>query len=370
MYLLLCITNNNLCSNMKKECGNLIDYVKDYSNKDFCDKEFSLEDAVVFASLAYLYFERINKKTSIFIKDILEYIDLINKGAIEQKRNPRLIRYISKSKRFKNIKVCYGKGKENRKDNFQFGAVTFCLPNKLNIIAFRGTSLDISGWIENLNMSVDNKTKCQMLGAEYVKKVMKKIDGNFIILGHSKGGNTSIYASMNQSRYFKDRIIKVYDLDGPGFKDNVYKLKKFKSIEEKVTRVVIKDDIVGCLLNTYQHYLVIDCFLFSFMAHDLYNWKFESGKLKIVDSVNSKTQRRNKRINNWISSLSKSKKVELIQFINDVTLSYNENTFKEILVNPLEFIRVLNYIKNHESYEKRMKYKEIVKNLINDNKHQ
>lgn len=68
---------------MKKECGNLIDYVKDYSNKDFCDKEFSLEDAVVFASLAYLYFERINKKTSIFIKDILEYIDLINKGAIE-----------------------------------------------------------------------------------------------------------------------------------------------------------------------------------------------------------------------------------------------------------------------------------------------
>lgn len=322
---------------MKKECGNLIDYVKDYSNKDFCDKEFSLEDAVVFASLAYLYFERINKKTSIFIKDILEYIDLINKGAIEQKRNPRLIRYISKSKRFKNIKVCYGKGKENRKDNFQFGAVTFCLPNKLNIIAFRGTSLDISGWIENLNMSVDNKTKCQMLGAEYVKKVMKKIDGNFIILGHSKGGNTSIYASMNQSKYFKDRIIKVYDLDGPGFKDNVYKLKKFKSIEEKVTRVVIKDDIVGCLLNTYQHYLVIDCFLFSFMAHDLYNWKFESGKLKIVDSVNSKTQRRNKRINNWISSLSKSEKVELIQFIDDVTLSNNENTFKEILVNPLEF---------------------------------
>ena len=72
--------------------------MKDYSNKDFCDKEFSLEDAVVFASLAYLYFERINKKTSIFIKDILEYIDLINKGAIEQKRNPRLIRYISKSK--------------------------------------------------------------------------------------------------------------------------------------------------------------------------------------------------------------------------------------------------------------------------------
>ncbi len=110
---------------------------------------------------------------------------------------------------------------------------------------------------------------------------------------------------------------------------------------------------------------------FSFMAHDLYNWKFESGKLKIVDSVNSKTQRRNKRINNWISSLSKSEKVELIQFINDVTLSNNENTFKEILVNPLEFIRVLNYIKkNHESYEKRMKYKEIVKNLINDNKHQ
>ena len=81
------------------------------------------------------------------------------------------------------------------------------------------------------------------------------------------------------------------------------------------------------------------------MAHDLYNWKFESGKLKIVDSVNSKTQRRNKRINNWISSLSKSEKVELIQFINDVTLSNNENTFKEILVNPLEFIRVLNYIK-------------------------
>ena len=79
---------------------------------------------------------------------------------------------------------------------------------------------------------------------------MKKIDGNFIILGHSKGGNTSIYASMNQSRYFKDRIIKVYDLDGPGFKDNVYKLKKFKSIEEKVTRVVIKDDIVGCSLKT------------------------------------------------------------------------------------------------------------------------
>lgn len=159
---------------MKKECGNLIDYVKDYSNKDFCDKEFSLEDAVVFASLAYLYFERIKKKTPILIKDLLEYIDLVNKGSIEQKRNPRLIRYVAKSKRFSNVKVFYRKGKEDRHNNFQFGAITFCLPNKLNVIAFRGTSLDISGWIENLNMSVDNKTKCQMLGAEYVKKVMKK----------------------------------------------------------------------------------------------------------------------------------------------------------------------------------------------------
>ena len=301
---------------METKCNGLFGYLNMYAFEDFKSRGFSKEDAVIFGALSYLYFERIKINKPTLLKDLVKELKIINKGSIEQKRNPALFRKIIKTKRYEKVKVCFAKVIEDKDKNIQFGAVTFLLDNGLNVVAFRGTTLKSCGWIENLNMSVYRKTKCQEYGVKYLRKVSSKLEGNFIVLGHSKGGNTAIYASMNQQIKVKQRIEKIYDLDGPGFKDDIYKSKDFKDIENKTIKIITKNDIVGSLLCTYSKFIVVDCYMFSLFTHDLYNWKFECGKLKIIDKISNNAKKRNYYINKFINSLTIQEKKDIINFLN------------------------------------------------------
>ena len=99
-------------------------------------------------------------------------------------------------KRYGKIKINYHENIFDSEKEVQFSATTFILPDGNACVSFRGTDSTITGWRENFNMLYNDTVPAQISAVKYLNNVARKIRGNITVVGHSKGGNLAIYASV------------------------------------------------------------------------------------------------------------------------------------------------------------------------------
>ena len=100
----------------------------------------------------------------------------------------------------------------------QFAALTVELGDGSIYLSYRGTDDTIVGWKEDLNMGYLEVIPSQTRALEYLGRMTRQYpDAKLRIGGHSKGGNLSVYAAVKAPAAVQDRIVQVYNNDGPGF---------------------------------------------------------------------------------------------------------------------------------------------------------
>ena len=84
-------------------------------------------------------------------------------------------------------------------------------------VAYRGTG--DGKWVDNGVAMANNNSLMQRRAGEYFDYVMEQkgitYNGNLIVTGHSKGGNSAQYVALTSK--YADRITSVYSIDGQGF---------------------------------------------------------------------------------------------------------------------------------------------------------
>ena len=155
----------------------------------------------------------------------------------------------------------------------QFSALTARIPDGPRCITFRGTDDNIFAWKENFHMSVMDTVPAQEDALHYLLWAMNAYEGSFVVCGHSKGGNLAIYAASLLPREMQDRIIAVYDFDGPGFQDAFLKKEGYLNILPRLHSIVPENSIVGMLLSKGKEPTVVACDSFGAKAHDGFTWK-------------------------------------------------------------------------------------------------
>ena len=155
----------------------------------------------------------------------------------------------------------------------QFSALTVRIPDGPRCITFRGTDDNIFAWKENFHMSVMDTVPAQEDALHYLLWAMNAYEGSFVVCGHSKGGNLAIYAASLLPREMQDRIIAVYDFDGPGFQDAFLKKEGYLNILPRLHSIVPENSIVGMLLSKGKEPTVVACDSFGAKAHDGFTWK-------------------------------------------------------------------------------------------------
>lgn len=109
----------------------------------------------------------------------------------------------------------------------QFAAVTIGLDDGTTYISFRGTDDTIVGWKEDFNLS-NGVVPSHRKALEYLETHGTYIQSMLRIGGHSKGGNLAMYAAMQCSDILQEKLLSVYDNDGPGFQKDFQSRKSGK----------------------------------------------------------------------------------------------------------------------------------------------
>lgn len=262
----------------------IIDYIKFYKDTSLEEVKWNELDNLICTILVYLPIKSFKDKKS--IKELLDYSkdNKKNEGLMAPK-SKEILKLISDSKRYKNLFVF---NFVNMKDNkVQFGACTFRI-NTNTIISYKGTEASMIGWLENFRLAYLYPTYTQKIALDYLKDSIKLNDTNITIVGHSKGGNLAMYSAMESPKEIFERIERVYNFDGPGFRKEEYNTDKYKNLKKKLVNIIPTGSVVGTILYN-DNYSVILSNELAFNEHYPTSWEifgqyFIEGKLSTISS--------------------------------------------------------------------------------------
>ena len=325
--------------------ANIIDYVKWRGDLSLAKSEFNEIDSLILNRFSYFPLESLIKEGEIvtikelskrFIKNGKENLKILWED------DAVLFPEIGESKRFEKMLVVENVNKMEKKLEEQFSAVTIILPDNTIYVSFRGTDNTLIGWKEDFNMSFKSHLKSQIDAKNYLENIATKYPDKKIRLGgHSKGGNLAVYAAVFANSDVKNRIINVYNNDGPGFHEDITNTEEYKNTIKKVITYIPQDSIFGMLLNHEEKFIVVQSIQKGVMEHDVYSWQVIGKNFVVLSEVTNGSKFIDKTIKNWLNNLDLHTREQVIDIVFEIINSTEANTFKELKLSLMKNARII-----------------------------
>ena len=296
--------------------------------------KFNEVDSMIMARVSYLRFDKIKMEEKETIETISNKMEVLDNEEFLYNGDKELIRNLGQSNRFKNMIVTdYIKTNEKETEK-QFGAVTIHLSDKEMYISFIGTDSTVYGWKEDFNMAFMDSVPCQIEGKEYVEKIAEKYPNKKIrIGGHSKGGNVAIYSTITAPKEIQDRIIKVYNYDGPGFNKDIISKYKTSEVLKKVETYLPQDSIIGRIMTHQEKCTISLSIEKGIYQHDIYSWQVLGNELIKSEGLTNASEIFSKTLTEWLESTTNEQRKIFFDGIFEVIYSTEADRFKDIQKN-------------------------------------
>ncbi len=257
----------------------IIEYVQD-KKETFFESAFNEVDSLVFAQFCYLKFTRLvgspdDNKDWVPISSLFrsEEIDYLVSETCFPDLDKKLITAICSSPRFRDVLINYYVEKNCIQGREHFSAVSFLLPTKDTVIAYRGTDDSLIGWKETLSMIHASPIPSQLSALEYLNFVAANTPSSIYLTGHSKGGNLAVYSASCATLNLKNRILSVYDLDGPGFLPKLLRYDGFRESAHKIVKLSPSGSCIGSIMKSAGKLNYIQSKGRGFLQHSAFNWQ-------------------------------------------------------------------------------------------------
>ena len=221
----------------------------------------------------------------------------------------------------------------------QFAACCFEMPGSgQTFIAFRGTDWSLAGWKEDFNMSFMT-VPSQTEAVEYVERVVRGTGDSFMLGGHSKGGNLSVYAGLRVNLSTQERIRRVYCFDGPGVDKETLDSLEYELLRERIESYLPQSSIVGMLLYYHPVYTVVHSDSRGILQHDALSWQVEDGKFITLNEVDFTGRLTDDALHTWLKEVDKDSRRELVDTLYEVLESTQMDSMDEMMANWKDSLR-------------------------------
>lgn len=316
--------------------ANICDYIKWRGDITLEESEFNEIDNLVLSRLSYFPFdELIEKNEEATIEELSNRFINVDKSTMKilWPDDNELFPLLGQSKRFKDMIVTRYINKINPEQEQQFSATTVLLPDDTIFVSYRGTDSTIIGWKEDFNMCFKSHITSQKEAVQYLNESAEKYPRKIRIGGHSKGGNLAVYAGLFTCKEIQDRIINIYNNDGPGFDDEITQTEEYKKMIPKVHTYIPQSSVIGRLLNHEEKYTVVHSTQKGIMQHDLYSWEVEGKEFVCLENVTNGSEMFDKTLKEWLKNIDPAKREVVIDAVFDILRTTEAEYFSELKKN-------------------------------------
>ncbi len=296
---------------------NVIDYIRWRGDLSFSQDPPNGVDALIFSSLIYIqYAGRVAAQPGVpmLLRDAAEeYFALEDhESRVRVKNDLELLQEAARSIRFGLTRmVCYRDLLIPEQDT-QFAAVTYLLDDGSALLAFRGTDYSLTGWKEDFNMSFQQTVPSQRLALQYTREVAAEYMLPLRLCGHSKGGNLAVFAAARSSPVLQQRILEVYNQDGPGFTKYLMDDPGYIAMVPRIKTFVPQSSIIGMLLEHEEPYTVIRSSSVSLLQHDPYSWEVLGRDFVRMQEITEESRFVDSTIKTWFANMTNQDRNQLV----------------------------------------------------------
>jgi len=313
--------------------NNILTYLKWRGDLSFSQVPFNEVDGLILSELSYIAWEKgIESEEKNELRCLYEIMkDTSYTRQISSDEDADLFMKCSYSSRFGNMVVSDYVSETDESEHKQFAAITFKLSDNTVFISFRGTDGTITGWEEDCNLAFSEPIPAQLMAIQYLNKIALKTEGHIRVGGHSKGGNLAVYSAAIANNGIRDRIVAVYNYDGPGLSDRIDASNLYKAISTKLNTFVPKSSFVGMLLQHAEGYLVVNCDSLGVFQHNPYCWHVNAIGFDLTERAKDSEFIENV-VRAWLSNVDDEERKLLIDGLFKVIQETDVQTFNREIV--------------------------------------
>lgn len=241
-----------------------------------------------------------------------------------------LFRAAGETRRFGELRV---KGYRNEIDptrEMQFSAITFVLPDKWALVAYRGTDDTLIGWKEDFNLAYLPIIPSQEEAAAYLNAIAPYLPEDLYVTGHSKGANLAVWASFNCDPSVRARLRKVWSNDGPGFAKGTLTSPAYLEMRPIMQFVVPQDAVVGTLLEHDENYQVIESDREGLYQHNGLLWKVEGCAFVRLEAATESSRQLTDTVNEWLDRMTAEEREGLMAALFRALTVHQATTLTEL----------------------------------------
>ena len=317
---------------------NLLDYLVWRGDLSFVQDPFNEVDNLILAELCYFDFGEVIEKGEVISLEtaVRRYLKLYPRGThkLGLLMSPAFDDFLllaAQSARFAEIKLSFPASIIKKQPAMQFAAITYDLPTGELYIAFRGTDDHIVAWKESLSLAVKDEIPAHKAAAAYLKAVLQKRKEKLYVGGHSKGGNLAMYAALKTEVSYRDRIIKIYNNDGPGFRQDQSENEAFLAMKEKLWWITPYLSLVGAMLEHGESAEVIESAGKGLLLqHDAFTWRVRGNSFVRLPTRSDESRKLENAVKSWTEKLGAKEQKHFIDTLYHLLTSSGAETLSEI----------------------------------------
>lgn len=333
--------------------GTVFDYLDWRGDIPFSQVPVCEVDSLIFSQICYIDFKRIvpaspTAKPVGFLSAAKRYMQAhknapSNLGVIIPPETVSIMTRAARSHRFGATQLVGYVNRISDNEQKQFSACTFLLGTDTCVVAFRGTDDTIIGWKECFNMSFMSPIPAQTDAMEYLESVADAFPTRRIyVTGHSKGGNLAVWAAVKCRSEINERVVAIYNHDGPGFDREFIDSEGYKLTRERIHTLVPQSSIVGMLLEHEENYEVVQSTYTGLLQHNAFSWEVLGGRFIHIDSVTDESKRIDATLKRWLAELSVERRRQIIDSLYEILSSTNAKTLTELNADKLALVKAWN----------------------------
>lgn len=297
--------------------ANIFDYLKWRGDLTFAQDPPNAVDALIFSGLSYIRFGgavEAQPEIPVSLKEAAEQFfvleDYENRSRV--RKDLDLLHAAIQTSRFGNAQICMYRDLLIPEQETQFAAMTFLLDDGSMFLAFRGTDNTLVGWKEDFNMTFQQTIPAQRLAVQYTRDVALEHLRPMHLGGHSKGGNLAVFAAARSSPMIQQKILQVYNHDGPGFTQYLMGDPGYVAMVPKIGTYIPQSSVIGMLLEHEEPYTVIRSKSVGLLQHDLYTWDVMGKSFLAVEEITEGSQFADATIKTWFASMTNEERGQLV----------------------------------------------------------
>ena len=283
-------------------------------------------DSLIFSTLSYIEFNGIAPETPcrwVTLEEAAAKLlaDPLAPKKVRVEKDLELLAVAAACPRFKKVGLCFYRDIFIREEDTQFAAMTFCLDDGSAFLAFRGTDKTLVGWREDFNMTFLDSIPAQRLAQQYVLEFSAASKAPMHLGGHSKGGNLAIYAAAKVPGPIRNRIVRVYNHDGPGFTEKMLAEAGYLSIVPKIHTYLPQSSVFGLLLEREEPHTIIKSRQIGLLQHDPYTWEVIGGGFIEEEAFTADSRFLDRTFKTWLAGMTTEERYQFFDTVFDLLMT-------------------------------------------------